>query len=670
MMKRFCIMLFFFFNVIYSYPTDIEIITPKKPTVTEKFAAEELCRYILRITGEKAPVLSKPTRNCFRFVVGNSGEPERRMMNLGEDDYFIRCDERKLIISGGGNRGTIYAIYDFLERLGCRWYYPDDSEEVIPLLSRDEVIKIAESLDVVEKADFSYRIYQYQTHDVGAPCSAEAREAFDTLADRIDWLCKNRFNIFQFGLDGKNSYEHWNAYRKNLGELNKRGMIPGISGHSYFLFLPDSVFLKHEDWWPERDGKRQKAGQFCTRNNEVVSYYLNNIKQFLRENSQIKYFTVWPADTYGWCNCNLCGNDSTVADRYLELSNKLSEQVRKEFPDILFNHFAYGSHLEAPEYEVPPEDMFVTVCTWGRDFSEPFTGMSAKNGWEGNYYKDDFRNEFDSWRRITEKTGSPMLFHEKYLRHLGFGFLPLPFKILEEDFRYFKECGIDGFELPMGFMGVRTKAFNLYCVARLMWDSDTHVTDLESDYFNHFYGRCGMLMKAAYEDVAEAQPNLKYFTELQKLEKDISPVEKYRSQDLDYSVKALHYFGSARKYADLALVSADNDIVKSRIRKFLVSLDYITEEYRGLLALATASGHLKRAASSDDTYYRCKMLQLARNNIEKAKKSKDIRQRMIREYQGQGLIWDINFKGPVCIFYDSDIDKYEELINSLAEQLN
>lgn len=669
-MRKAFVLFLILLNSIQCYPADFEIVVSRNSTVTERFAAEELGKYLLRITGENFRIVSSVSRKQFDLIVRNASGTEKKEMKLGEEDFIIRSQGNTLILSGGGNRGTLYAVYSFLELLGCRWYYPYEADEVIPVLTGSEVMKIAEGLDVIERPDFRYRIYQYQTHDIGDSDSKEAAEAFGNFPDRINWLCKNRFNIFQFGLDGKNSFEHWPEYKKNMNELKKRDMIPGISGHSYFLLLPDSVFGKNPEWWPERDGKRQKAGQFCTRNEEVVSYYLNNIIVFLRENPYIKYFTVWPADTYGWCNCSLCGSDSTVADRYMELSNYIYKELKKEFPDIIFNHFAYGSHLEAPVHQKPPHDMLVTVCTWGRDFSQPFTQMSAPNGWSGNYYKEDFRKEFEAWRRITSSTGSPMLFHEKYIRHLGFGYLPLPLKIMEEDIRYFKKSGLDGFELPMGFMGLRTKALNLYATARLMWRSETDIGDLEKEYFSNFYGKSGMLMKAAYENLSEAQPNLKYFTELQKLEKDISPVEKYRPQDLDYAVKAFYYFGSSRKYADIALASAASDVVRIRIEKFIISLDYITEEYRGLLALASASVHLKKAEASEDTSYADKEILVAMEYIDKAKVSRDIRQKMVRDHLGKGLIWDINFKGPVCIFYDTDIDKYEELIKNLKEQLN
>ena len=43
---------------------------------------------------------------------------------------------------------------------------------------------------------------------------------------------------------------------------------------------------------------------------------------------------------------------------------------------------------------------------------------------------------------------------------------------------------------------------------------------------------------------------------------------------------------------------------------------------------------------------------------------------MISEHHGKGLIWDTKFKGPACIFYDSDIDKYDELINGMKKPLN
>ena len=45
---------------------------------------------------------------------------------------LIRCDERGLVLTGTDEAGTRHAGYEWLYRLGCRWYTPYDWGEVIP----------------------------------------------------------------------------------------------------------------------------------------------------------------------------------------------------------------------------------------------------------------------------------------------------------------------------------------------------------------------------------------------------------------------------------------------------------------------------------------------------------------------------------------------------------
>jgi len=289
------------------------------------------------------------------------------------------------------------------------------------------------------------------------------------LPNIIDWMAKNRFNIFQYGLDHTDTcFKHWPSYRKVFDDLKKRDMVIGAGGHAYFLFLPNEEFNKHEDWWPLRNGERTKAGQFCTNNDQAVDYYINNIIKFLKDNPEVTYLTAWPADTGGWCHCEKCGDDSTIDERYMQLGNKTIERVEKEVPGVTFAHFAYGSHLDPPEVEKPLPGTMISVCTWGRDFSKTFPQILA-----GNTYQDNlFKNSFKTWRQIADENNCELILHEKYLRHLGLGFLPLPLKMLQGDIQYFKEQRLDGFELPMGIMGRRTKVLNLYTTMQHIWHAD------------------------------------------------------------------------------------------------------------------------------------------------------------------------------------------------------
>ena len=645
-----------------TYARDILILTAEKPTVTEKFAAEELQKYLEKITSENFEIKNAKERAGLTITVANQ---QMKRLNLSFEEYAIKSVRNGLVLSGGGDRGTLYAVYDFLEKLGCRWYYCDEIDEIVPELTVDDVLKACENLDVVERPDFTVRMRRFLTYDITGPGTALGDNIMAGLPDVVDWMSKNRINIFQYGLDhSMTCFDHWPSYQKVFGELEKRDMVIGAGGHAYFMFLPDSEFSRHQDWWPERDGERKKAGQFCTNNKEAVDYYINSIIKFLKDNPEVKYLTAWPADTGGWCHCELCGDDTTIADRYMKLGKETIERVQKEVPMVTFAHFAYGSHLEPPKNEKPTPGTMVSVCTWGRDFAQTFPEMSAVDNYENNLFK----NAFATWRKICDEYNCNMILHEKYLRHLGLGFHPLPLKMLQGDIQHFKKQRLDGFEVPMGFMGRRTKALNFYTTCKLMWDTDEDVDLIVNDYFDKCYGRVANIMRQAYENVEIAQPDLKYFKEINKLHQNYVTLEqRYSQEKLEYALNALKHFDIANGYIEQAIAKAGDEKIVGRVKRFAKSLYYVELEYKGLVEIAESISHMAKADNAVNEIDYKTELKLAQAKLDKVKAISKERNGLWQENPGDGFYWDITFKGSYCVFVDPDIDRIQKQIDEKSQ---
>ncbi|MDN5870846.1 MAG: hypothetical protein L0H73_09040, partial [Nitrococcus sp.] len=92
-------------------------------------AARELARFLEQITGAKFPLVHDGAAPGRLLVVGwnrlaqeNVGGEVRRT-SLGSDGFEIHTSGENLYFAGGSPRGTLYAVYYFLEEyLGCRWY--------------------------------------------------------------------------------------------------------------------------------------------------------------------------------------------------------------------------------------------------------------------------------------------------------------------------------------------------------------------------------------------------------------------------------------------------------------------------------------------------------------------------------------------------------------------
>ena len=70
-----------------------------------------------------------------------------------EEGFLLLCKGDRLVLAGndeGPYHGTEYAVAEFLNRLGVRWFMPGDFGEVVP---KRTTLTVAE-MDVRQKPDF------------------------------------------------------------------------------------------------------------------------------------------------------------------------------------------------------------------------------------------------------------------------------------------------------------------------------------------------------------------------------------------------------------------------------------------------------------------------------------------------------------------------------------
>jgi len=104
------------------------IVISAQASPSEQRAAQELQRFVEEMSGARLPVVddSKKVRGPM-VLLGDSAELKRLEANLpfeklGAEGFVIQTSGRQLIIAGGRQRGTMYGVYTFLDKLGCRWF--------------------------------------------------------------------------------------------------------------------------------------------------------------------------------------------------------------------------------------------------------------------------------------------------------------------------------------------------------------------------------------------------------------------------------------------------------------------------------------------------------------------------------------------------------------------
>ena len=150
---------------------------------SEKHGAEELQKFVEQMSGARLPIVTDADKPEGELVlVGNSTliRPFASTIpfeKLGSEGFVLRTEANRVLIVGGRQRGTMYGVYTFLEKLGCRWFTRDLS--VIP----KKPTLVVEPFDEIERPAFEYR------------------EPFFREASDKDWAARNKVNGSVMNLD-------------------------------------------------------------------------------------------------------------------------------------------------------------------------------------------------------------------------------------------------------------------------------------------------------------------------------------------------------------------------------------------------------------------------------------------------------------------------------------
>jgi len=107
------------------------IVVPDAASPTVQLAADELARYIELISGATLPVVTEgEAAQGTTIAVGPTELPE-------SEGIAIHVGDDGVLIQGGSDRATVFAVYRFLEELGCRWMAQD--QEFVPTMTTVDV---------------------------------------------------------------------------------------------------------------------------------------------------------------------------------------------------------------------------------------------------------------------------------------------------------------------------------------------------------------------------------------------------------------------------------------------------------------------------------------------------------------------------------------------------
>jgi|APSaa5957512622_1039677.scaffolds.fasta_scaffold04713_3 hypothetical protein len=528
---------------------DSVIVVGDAPSETERFAAAELARYLQAITGGTFPVASgsgdatgtvlsvgKTTYSVARGVQFPDSDVHR-------DSFVIAADDAAVVLVGGGDRGTLYAVYEFLEQQGCRWFFPGRLGEVIPRRGQVRAVR-GERLYA---PDFVQREI-----DMGSVPGIDVEEV-------IDWAVKNRLNRI-FGLrDGlvqrRNEGVPADVWRKRGGAIEWQWIC-----HNFNWMVPsDKHYAEHPEYFALYNGRRLPlgsegrpsygGGNLCTTNPDVVRIAAEFAAGWFDAHPNGAIVPLWPADgTVKWCECEACralggenftsGGEGSMTRRMVSFANAVAAQLPARHPNRKLLIGAYANY-RLPVPDVPIDNrVVVQYC---------FHGCYA-HGPEGCEANRQAAREMDQWAsQVPGRLGM----WEYFLlgnHYTGAAITPATLPVASrarDTIRFLRERGGKYYFTQSSAKYWKHNILPFFVTARLAWDADQDFDALLDDFFDAFYGvaaaplaRFHRLIEDAtqtgdwhpqvYSDVAAPSPRV--FTEenVAKLETWLTTAERSR----------------------------------------------------------------------------------------------------------------------------------------------
>ncbi len=488
-------------TVIKNRLSDWRVVCPSIDKPGFAFAAQELQQYLLKISGCNLP-LAQDTEKQQVIVIGLREDLSRRDKELlparadGCDGYSVNITPAsksvspRIIIGADNGRGAIYGVYDLLERLGCRWFYPQQDpqdKEVVPNL---DTVTFETGVKTVA-SPVPYRICNVSSwFFVMNPSLA---------ITQMDWAMKCRYNTMGWQSENKTSlYSQYEALEQAgvFDELGKRAMMLHGPAHSFDHFLSNDYFDDHPEWFGMQEGKRVKqvfgGSQFCWSNAEARKQFTDNIEHFALTCTHINILCTLGFDGGPCCTCPEC-TKSSPSDLMAVLMNEVAERLEVSVPQVIVETSGGYSPVKEPPQNVKlHHKLRIVWAHWGRHH-----GM----GYDNPTY--DWLPNVEAWRKSADNR---LTLCQYYTDNFAEPWIAPPYIIaLEGDRKYLLQNGIDGWYMlmwPLGYWW--NHGLNGYLGGICLYDVTIDPYQAIHDYALHYFGpEAGLLLAAYYVEWAQ-----------------------------------------------------------------------------------------------------------------------------------------------------------------------
>ena len=438
----------------------------------------------------------KETREGFRIkTVGDD------LVLAGNDDGWILTTDRSGVAKkkkqggpdperpwrldfGTAYKGTLFAVYAFLEHLGCRWFMPGKVGEVVP---HNPTIEIGK-LDIFERPGFLLRGY---------------------------WLTPSKLNV-----NDLDAFFHRNRmleYQTGFGNA---------SDSSIHRYITNDMFETHPEYFGLMpDGKTRDIKVICMTNPDVEDLLVKKIGDFFRKNPEVSYAGFAPHDGMFICYCPRClaangnirkssggspsGGKPSVSGSYYRLISNVAARLKKEFPDKIISSSIYCGRIYTPPSEFKFADnvsghLALLEYSLVRPISDP-----------DNWQSQLIAAMFTAWKRRMDK----FIYRPYYPNFLFNLDLPIPqMHNIIKDVQFISDPSRKPLGMRWECRAIWNHHFlNIYMLGKMLWDPAADGEKILDDAYEKLYGPAAGPVKKFYTALEDAIRSLPVNTHEEEL---------------------------------------------------------------------------------------------------------------------------------------------------------
>jgi len=408
------------------------IVVGEACSPAERHAADEFSHFIKEISGATLPITSATASLAGPVVcIGQSKRladigANLKLDGLGNEGFVIRTTRRGLAIAGGGDRGTLYGVYTFLEdQLGCRWFTADCSR-----IPKKPTIRLGRINRRVAPA------LEYRDTD------------YPATRDR-DWAVRNKMN----GTHYPNGIERGGNVKYGPFVHTFESLVP-----------PSKYFDQHPDYFSLVKGARLKErSQLCLTNPDVLRLGKQRLREWIARSPDATIFSVSQNDWRNYCECTTCTalaeREGSQSGPLLAFVNALAEDIEKDYPHVVVDTLAYQYTRKPPRTIRPRPNVCVRLCSIECCFIHPLAT---------DEYNASFRDDIVGWSKICNR-----LYIWDYVINYAHSIMPFPnLYVLKPNISFFIQNGVKGIYEEACYFTRSSEMAELrsYIMAKTLWD--------------------------------------------------------------------------------------------------------------------------------------------------------------------------------------------------------